>query len=286
MSPNPLDWPPATFLIFYMLLLAATVGITLLHRRSLRGAEPVMPAGAADLNLLELAYLSRGPDHVADTALVGLMSAGAASFQPARPFRKAKIHIDAGAARLSALLEPFRRMVSGDTTRAAFRKAVFPRVEDVGQGLARRGLAPSPGDIGSHRRLLVMLLCVPLVLGTPRLVMGLSHGRPVGFLVVLMGLTVLIGFGLYRKAPWVTREGCDALRESRIRHARAARAPLGEELALAFALTGAAVLAGTHLAPYGAHITTSVDSGGGDFGGGGSGGGDSGGGCGGGGCSS
>ena len=136
-----------------------------------------------------------------------------------------------------------------------------------------------------------------LLFGLAKVGVGLYRDRPVGLLVALVIGTFVLGALLEARKPLRTSAGDAALNKLRHSHRRAARAPLPSELALAVALTGGAVLAGTAYAGYGRTIpsgsTGSSGDGGGDSGGssGDSGGGDSGrggggcGGCGGGGSS-
>jgi hypothetical protein len=105
---------------------------------------------------------------------------------------------------------------------------------------------------------------------------GLERQHPVGFLVFLLVVTVGGGI-LLATRPTRTRSGTDALKTYQASHERASRAPLGHELLLAMALSGAVVLSGT---PYESVHAASRKLKNGDGGGCGGGGGD-GGGCGG-----
>jgi hypothetical protein len=119
-----------------------------------------------------------------------------------------------------------------------------------------------------------------LVFGIIKAIVGADRGHPVGFLVILLILTVIGGIAL-AVPPTRTRAGSNALQSYQASHQRASRAPLESELLLAVALSGAIVLSGTAFAPiYAASrsmITGGDRSSGCSGGGGGSG-------CGGGGC--
>jgi hypothetical protein len=93
-------------------------------------------------------------------------------------------------------------------------------------------------------------------------------------LTFLVFALALVSFIIATAGPARTSAGTRALRRAKRQNPRAARAPVGDEIMLAFALTGAAVLAGR---PYRPFFLTPSDTGGGSGGCGGSG-------CGGGGC--
>lgn len=273
---NPLNWSAGPFLALQIpLTVLVLIGIALARRSLGRPPGKNNAPEAGELNMLELAYLSRGRQHVADTILVGFLAAGAAVMNVLGKSKSPEIRVDARSARLPPPLERFRSAVFGLVTRKQFRDAIAPQADDLRRDLVARGLAPSLSDIANYRRLVFMLVAIPLMIGGLKIWVGLDRGRPVGFLIFLVVVTAMLAIGAISNAPFSTRAGLAAVRKSRQQHARAARAPLGPEIALAFALTGAAVLTGTPYAAFGKQVS---DSGGG-CGGGGDGGG--GGGCGG-----
>ena len=101
---------------------------------------------------------------------------------------------------------------------------------------------------------------------------GVSRDRPVGILVMLLVCTAVLGAVVLRKRPHRNLAGAAVLAAARRNHARAARAPLPDEAALAFALTGADVLAGRDYRWALTPGTSSTGSSGGDGGGSGCGG--------------
>jgi hypothetical protein len=89
----------------------------------------------------------------------------------------------------------------------------------------------------------------------------------VGYLVVMTLILAAIGLYLLFNAPLRTQSGDRALEGARRRLARVARAPTNEELPMAVALGGTAVLAGTLYADYhgvNPGIKESIGFGGGD----------------------
>ena len=268
-TPNPLDWSGTPFLWLMLVLSAAAVGLAMRRRRTIRARSGADWRGAP-LTAIELAFLAGGPTRAADTAIVERFDAGAAE--------DAADELSIGdAARLRSYRE------HSDWRRNALAR-VQPVLAGVRQSLIARGLLP---DDESCRRLwfAVLQILSPVVLfGLLKVVVGVSRHRPVGFLVMLLLVLTAVGMAIASR-PRRTLRGDAALAVSKERSARAARAPLPGELALAFALGGAAVLVGTSAEAYGAvlrKLSVGGDGGGGSVDGGCGGGG--GGGCGGGGC--
>ncbi|MCE4225870.1 TIGR04222 domain-containing membrane protein [Methylobacterium sp. C25] len=271
---NPLDWTGGPFLALYAALTVAALIAALLGRSVLRGGR--RPASEPELDPVELALLAGGVGRAADAVIIGLVDAGAASLASG----SGNLTIADDGVRLPRALEPFRGVVGGTVRRSTFIALLTPRLETVRQTLVRSGLAPSRDAIG--RILVWTLVCVvPLfAFGLAKVAVGLSRGKPVGFLVALMIALGVASLFILARRPIRTRAGDRALAGFRQRHARAARAPLQGELLFAFALGGAAVLAGTPHESYGRLLRSSNNGSSGCS----SGGGDGGGGCGGGGC--
>jgi uncharacterized membrane protein YgcG len=130
-----------------------------------------------------------------------------------------------------------------------------------------------------------------LALGVARVVAGTANGRPVGFLVLFLLVTVAVAAALALRAPDATEQGRRTLeRRLRAEHPRPRRGASPAELSMGTALFGAGALwaadidIATMLRVPREHGTfAGGGGGGGDGGAGGGGGGGGGGGCGGGG---
>ncbi len=234
---NPLDWTAEPFLLLYVVCAGCLLWLLQTWRNRLGTAAP---AGSADgLNVLHLAYLSGGAERAAGVALVGLLEAGAAV-----PDRKRRLLRFDPSVPVARELQPFRNVSGGETERTAFQTEFSPRWTRLHLELAERGLVPSDAEVAQFRWRGGLLLCAPLLLGICKVLVGASRDRPVGILVLLLLLTCIFGAMLLTRPPHRNRAGEAAIASARKAHARAARAPLPEEMALAFALSGAAVLAG------------------------------------------
>ncbi len=125
----------------------------------------------------------------------------------------------------------------------------------------------------------VLPIWLTFILGISKILVGISRGKPVGYLVVLCSITVIIGWGFSPpNSSWLTPYGDRVLEQlrSRINPTRINPRPT-DQIVLAFALLGHTVLTGSSLAdlsqvlrPY--PSSSSGDSGGGGCDGGGGGG--------------
>ncbi len=269
---NPLDWSGTPFLLLYgavagTVLLLLRVGSTRLGPARPRSEDQVA-ADADGLDVLHVAYLAGGAARALDTAMLGLFLAGGAVFDR----RRAVAVFQAGAA-VDPVFAPFRHGGASESGRSAFHDGFADRAVRIRAGLARRGLVPSEQEAARFQRSAVVWLCAPLALGILKVAVGLSRDRPVGFLLIGLVVTGVFGWSLIARPPSRNRAGTAVLAWIRERHARAIRAPLPHEVALAFALTGNAALAGAEYASFFSQAasgdgSTSSSDGGSDGGGG------------------
>jgi uncharacterized protein (TIGR04222 family) len=264
------------FLLFYAGLLAIAWGGGRLAAARFRPEGRVQRVADPDA----LAMLNGGAGRLAETAIARLMAAqalhhiGADRFAPANP-RIALATPPANPLDRAMLTLPMPARWR-DLARVVAKAG--PRLSGV---LEQQGLYMAPAAAARLRAWRLMPLAVLLMIGAARLANGVGHDRPVGFLVALMLLTL----GLL-VAQWPldrrTRAGIRAVRLARTDHDRLRRAPLRDEMGVAFALFGTSVLAGSILESLHRLRAASGDAMVGD--GGGDGGSDGGGGCGAGGC--
>lgn len=274
---NPLDWTGEAFLQLYLALaLIAFIG-TLWLRRKLRDLGS---GNSAALSIHELAYLAGGAERATDAAVTDLLQRGIIEWDSSSDMLRIKGRISD----LDPPLDTLGKTIAADgkPTKLLGRAALI--MEPVRRSLERRGLWLNQAQTSSVRWIGALPLYGVLALGIAKMAVGISRGKPVGFLILIslvLGITTLV---FWVKQPGRTRAGDLAFQQARTRHARAARAPKGNELALAVAIAGTTVLAGTAYAQYHEtrHPPSSSDGsssgsdsssdGGGDSGGGGCGG--------------
>jgi uncharacterized protein (TIGR04222 family) len=244
---NPLDWNGGDFLMLYLVLLPIAFVTGLLLRAWLRRQQP--PARSfGGLSAMEVAMLVGGPQRVIDAGVAALHADGvlrwdATNRQLVRNDASRSLDPIHGAV-LGLVLE--RRPAVATMTRAA--RAMQPlrtRLEQLGLwfeiGIARRIAALSAAP----------MLAV-LALGLAKIGVGLSRERPVALLVLLCGVAAIVALGFWFARPRCTPTG-DRERARLLataRRADAAATRTRDDLAMAVALGGTAILAGTALSGY------------------------------------
>lgn len=276
MPANPLDWDGGSFLQLYLLLtVVAIIGAIWLRRM----ARDSGPARGARPGPFDLAYLAGGAERCADAAIAQMLADGT-------------LRWDEASKRLVSIGKPVDQkppldavgccVVADGSPETVLRRATLALAPLQG-ALQASGLLLDDASAWRVRWYSALPLLLLVGFGATKILIGVSRGKPIGFLVLLTILLALVAVGFLLTRPTRTRAGDQALADARQHHGRALRAPRNQELGLAVALLGTAALSGTAYAAY--HNVrapaSSSDSGGGSSSDGGSsdsGGGDSGGG--------
>lgn len=273
MTLDVLDWSAGPFLGLYVVLvlasLAAATAAKEWLRRDASGPEP-----GGDLTVLEAAVLAGGRARAADILALGLVERG--HIVIASDGQLSATGLNEGAPPEFA---PFQS--SPCLNRRQIVEAMQPWIDPVLERLSARGLALSERHTVRIGVATFAIMAPVLVLGLVRIALGHERDRPVGDLVTLVIVAAFATLFVAHVRRQGTGRGEEALLRLSKTKARALRAPLQEELLLAFAVTGPAVLAGTAWAAYKAAFSDG-SGGSGGCGGGGDGGGGGCGGCGGG----
>lgn len=293
---NPLDWSGEQFLSAYipfvvlMLLMAKAWQHTLNHpAEEPRGDE-------LRLDPYQVAVLDRREGGVR-AAVAALVHAGALRLEDG-------VLKAVGGPPASAV--PFERAVHAAVAApvgevSVLQEAVDRELDGLEEGLRRRGMLMNEEVAARYKQYPMFLYFGAMLgLGLAKLTVGLSRGRPVVFLVMLLLLATVLGFWVLGGKPRRTRRGDKALAKLRADNAAlrttakadgAWGAMSSGSVALSVALFGTGMLAASgmgdlrdYLVPPGSGMGSvdsdfSSDSGGSD-----SGGGDGGSSCGGGGC--
>lgn len=241
---TPLDWRGPEFLALYLVLAAvALVGGLACRALLLRQLPEGSQRGATAT--WEIAFLAGGAERVVDSAVAELHRLGAIAWD-----------------------ERQRRFVRGsaappqDAVLAAVHGHLLERAPDVGRAartsalaalrsaLQRRGWWCDPAQAQRIALFSALPLASVSVFGLAKVAVGILRDRPVALLVLLCALTVVAAIVFAFNRPGITPAGKRALQQAREGNALALRAHRPEQVALAVALGGTAVLAGTALAAY------------------------------------
>ncbi|WP_326553030.1 TIGR04222 domain-containing membrane protein [Micromonospora sp. NBC_01813] len=205
--------PGPTFLALYGIaalgLLIISIGYRLTMFAGNRDPRP------GDLTGTQVAHLTGGAPLAINAALGGLRGAGVIDVGGGRALR-ASGPLPAGADELTAAVHyaAYQQRRVRDLAADPRIRQSLDRLQDH---LEHAGLAASRARRVTARWLGAALLGLAGV-GVLRLIAGLANGRPVGYLVLLLALTVPVGLLLTIAVPRVTRSGRRALGELRRSH--------------------------------------------------------------------
>ncbi len=247
---NPMNLTGPEFLFLFLALLLAALGASLLLRWSLR-----LPVESddfpRDLDVYQLAQLSEGGERAVDAAIASLVHAGALkvdrSTRSIAITGKMPVALHDLERTILDALRPMTPMRSIDS----IRHEAKPMCRMIEEELIRLGLVVDDRQASQARLWSAVPLFLTLAFGAPRIMVGLSRGKPVGFLVVLCLVAGVAGLGMGFARPHRSRLGDLALERFRRRHAAlesTASSNAGslepKDLARAMALFGVGVLSG------------------------------------------
>lgn len=268
---GPFDLTGGPFLTLYCALFALAIVAGFAIPRWLRPEGH--PGAAADPG--RLGFLAGGADRYGEAVVSRLLACGAMTLDGKRNLVirfRGEGRSPAESAVL-ALPEPIRW---ADVGRALKDGALSTERE-----LVDRGLLIDRASAWQLRAWQTAPYLLLVLFGAIKWEIGTLRDKPVGILTVLLVVTAIFALIRFAAVDRRTAAGVEALREARRQSDRLRRAPINDETALAVALFGTGVLAGSYLSPF--HQMRSSSNNGSD--GGSSSSSDSGsGGCGGGGC--
>jgi uncharacterized protein (TIGR04222 family) len=303
---NPFNYTGLQFLVFYGVLMAGGLVLTIVARLALRGGGEVR--SGVELSPEEWGYLAGGPRRAVSTALVALLQDGLIRIHGDGRLTRISPDHRVGATDLERAVQDLA--ASGNYTASLPRKPVVRRLLDrIDERLVHHGLLVPPERRPLMTAVTIMVMGLVAVTGVTKVLVGLSRQKPVGFLLLALVVWAVATLLVLKATPRRTRGGTELLNRMRAHHRRAAPQyasahprrsgdwHVSPDLALpvAVAVMGTGALAGTTYAGHRHHLGCPSGSGsdawsgwgGGDSGGGvscGGGGASCGGGGGGGGC--
>ncbi|NJP10149.1 MAG: TIGR04222 domain-containing membrane protein [Leptolyngbyaceae cyanobacterium RU_5_1] len=277
--PNPLNVTGPDFLIFYSVAAAIAIGLAFYLRARLRLPDGDPVQRPVQLDAYETAYLASGASRVVDTAITRLVQEKHVTVD-----RWTRSLILSGSA--AQVSDPVEQAVvaaiasDGRIEKVRVRTVGVEAVTVIRDRLRQLDLLLSRRQALKAQLYPALLIVALLGLGLAKIFVGVSRGKPVGYLVVLCFLTAIVGVLFAVIAAHRSRYGDRVLEtirsRTRLHHSRQYH-ELDPQLPLAFALFGTTILADGILIDL-KQVFTPPSSGGG---GGGDGGGGCGGGCGG-----
>ncbi|GAB5406212.1 MAG: TIGR04222 domain-containing membrane protein [Aureliella sp.] len=182
---NPLEWSGPNFLLLYFSVLVAAVFICLIARIVTRSNDGEVSAGSdPTVGPIEAAWLKGGDTLSVTAALVDLAQAEAVEVKgplvQAGP-RIAQANPEHRVEKL--ILQAVSNSPLGCSWRTVRRDA-NPGLQQMRQELEDKGLVVSATQAGAARALPILLFGSILFAGLLKIGVGLSRGRPVGFLLL------------------------------------------------------------------------------------------------------
>jgi uncharacterized protein (TIGR04222 family) len=274
---NPLDFTGSEFLAFYILVTTVAVSLTAFWQWYLQQSTDDRSQELPDLSVYEVAYLTDGKFRAVETAIANLVDTKYLKPLPATKALQLGTYLLLTS---DPLEEAVVQIVKSDGSIGTVKELVAPATNYIGDRLEILGLLANKIQIKCS----VLPIGLVLILGISKIFVGISRGKPVGYLTVLCIITAIVGCGFLSVELLRSSYGDRVLKQLR----STINPSTTDQIVLAFALFGDSVLTDSSLAdlkqvltPYSS--SNGVSSGGSD-GSGCGGGGCGGSGCGGGGC--
>jgi uncharacterized protein (TIGR04222 family) len=247
MSPlEILDLPGPDFLKVYIGLFVVNLVFGLVLRWLLRGPNDEPSAEASDLSPLEIAYLSGGPKQAIDTAVIRLVHRGILAFEATDGRISRRKHDGDN-------LHPLERAVynaaSTSVLLGELRTKVLPTAQQLHSRLEQLGLMLPQSGLSAPWIVPMLPLVFVILLGVVKGFVGFSRGKPIGFLLGLLVVSVIATLVFWSLRSRRTRRGDILLQRIQTENAalRYTAGTLGEsmiesDLILAVAIFGPVVL--------------------------------------------
>ncbi len=274
--PNPLSFTGSEFLTFYFLISIVAVLLASRLRAYLRRPNGNLVQRPVSLNAYETAYLAEGKNRVVDTAIASLVQKEYVTVQ-----------LDQRILVLNGTVEEFSHPVEQAVAKAialdgcidTVRSTVAQSINIIRDRLRQLDLLVSQNQSSKAQTYPATLIASLLGLGITKILVGISRGKPVGFLIMMCFVVAVIGLGFWLTPIHRSRYGDRVLQDLRTRVRSTVVSHTDPHLPLAFALLGMAILPNDMFADFKKVLTPVPSSG--DGGGDGNGGCGGGGGCGG-----
>jgi uncharacterized protein (TIGR04222 family) len=233
MAFGPFDLSGGPFLILYAALFVCC------HLASRWIEHRLRPDGLTPLRLPaeDAALLAGGAPRYTEAVMAELLATGQVRLEGERDFTLAAIRPGGPARALAVLPRPFGWRPA--------ERALAPLARAAQERLVRSGLLLGQGAAMQVRLGLALPYVLLVGFGLIKLGVGEARGRPVGFLTLLLIVTMVVAVVRFAGFDARTRAGQAALAQACARHARLRRAPALDEAGLGVALFGTTVLIGS-----------------------------------------
>lgn len=190
MIPNPLNFTGSEFLTFYFLLSIVVVFLAFRLRAYLRLSDERLSQQTVSLDAYESAYLAEGKNRVVDTAIASLVQKGYVTVD-----LEQRILILNGS--VEELSHPVERAVADfielDGRVDRVRSVVTEAIDGIQDRLLQLNLLGSRDQFLKAETYPAVLIVSLLGLGITKILVGISRGKPVGYLLIMCIVVAIIG---------------------------------------------------------------------------------------------
>lgn len=193
---NPLNYTGSEFLSFYFQLSLLFIFLAHCLRYFLRLpiSSPIQPPSS--LNPYEIAYLADGDRRVADTAIASFFQRGYITVDP----EQRKLNWTGS---IAALSNPVEKAVAGSIRTSghidSISKSISYSTLPICDRLISWELLIKPQQAFIAKIIPALLIASLLGLGISKILVGISRGKPIGFLVFMCALIAIYGVTLTKR---------------------------------------------------------------------------------------
>lgn len=209
---NPLDLSGPSFLMLYVVGWAGLAIAAYLVRKIAQSSDSAPTrAEMANLHPYEMAYLMRGPEGAVQSSVAALV---ASRYLVAYPNGLQSVALDP---RSLTYFHPLDQGVLHQCialrTPVGLSTVLRGTLDQIRDSLQARGLLLVEGTSKGWRRLILACGVGLILFGGMKVVVGISRQRPVGFLIVLIAISVVVLVKLAKPWPRWTSKGEQAKRD-------------------------------------------------------------------------
>ncbi len=251
MSLGPFDFTGESFLILYLVLLAAAIIAGFVIPWRMRPEGRGQSIGDPD----QIAFLAGGSVRFVDALVSRLLANGKMALAGSAGFSIDK------RAKGDTVAEQRILALSSPIAWTTILKQVKSFAEPVERTLSANGLLMDAKQISDIRFWQTLPYIMLIGFGATKWIIGDARERPVGFLTILLFITLVIAVCRWFSIDRRTQAAIHALADARLKSERLKIAPTRDEIGMAVALFGTTVLAGSAYAEFHRMRSSSGDSG-------------------------
>ncbi len=207
---NPLNWYGSDFLLLFWSLCLILIPLALWLRH--RGRGPNEATFGLPLSTYGLARLADNGQSLADSAFAAMAFGGYVQLRAGAEIRRIGTTPPTDSYEWT-VWQLFRNDAWTDlpTMRKRALRAALEAVQALDTGLVAKGLLLSPSARQRLDRLPLFTVLGLVAFGSAKMLVGLSRGRPVGYLLLSLLVLGVVAWLCQRRGAWVTGRGASLL---------------------------------------------------------------------------